>query len=375
MLKMNSSFRSFNLILVGAIVLAFVLVLLYSFRVEPLEGDLTRVGGFNEYEYGWTEPQQFFKEEFLFKWLDTLDDWNRPYDVFVIGDSFGWRPHNSFVSQLVDRTGWSVAFIHHTQVKLDQVVSSEGYRKYPPKIIIYEGVERRLYRRIQSLADVNVDAMASSVGPLSIPSETEYQMPVIPRDAAAKPPQVGVYQKEFKPRNIYFSSFNERMAETIHILKLQSRLLLHPEQSRALAFDLKDDAPSLFSSNDQEHILIYIDDIQFRDQWRKNQDRFDEALRNAKSLATLNGYTQFVPLIFPDKLTVYADYMADSQWQDTSLISHAATVLGMPRLDERYMAMVSDGVRDIYLPNDSHTGTVGNVAAAEEILAFLESPR
>lgn len=368
----------YNQILFGLIIIAFLGFFAYSFHVEPLDGDLTRVGGYNEADFGWEEDQAFFEQEFLFTWAHKMEDWDRPYDIIVMGDSFGWRPYNSFTNYLVNMTGKRVLFMHHNQFKLDQIVSSPQFRKWPPELVVFEVVERRLYRRIQGLVDIDLEATLSrAMAPLS-DQETAYLQTLAnrPADTAGDEPPASVrpkgsYQVDFKPRNKYFSTFNDRMAATIHFSKLQLRTTFFPETKRAFDFPLRDDAPSLFSSRDQERILIYIDDIQYRDQWRKNQDRFEEALRRVWTLGRVGPRTTFVPLVFPDKLTVYAEYLADAKWQNTSLIPVVARYWQTPRLDEAYAEMIRQGVKDIYLPNDSHSGAEGNRVAAEMILRQL----
>lgn len=367
------TYSRYNLVLLTLIALSLSAVLGISFVREPLDGDLTRVGGFSENDFGWHEPQLFLVDKQLYDWPRSLAELNqlaavKPYDVVVMGDSFSWRHYNSFVNYLAAATGWQVMLLHHNDFTLDKVVGSDLFRLNPPRYLVFEAVERRFYRRIQHLADVDPNTFAGVET-----ASGEMLMNKTHSSAYLNLNPSRMIERQ-EARQTDYAHFSQRVAEAIHWLSLEVQFALGTKQPRAQRLPLKASELRLFSNADANNILLYIDDFKFRDQWRRHPERLHTAVEVAASLVARNGYSTFIPLIFPDKLTVYADYLEDTSWTEPGLIPKLAEQIEMPRLDLDFAAKIRSGVKDLYLPNDSHTGFAGSKQAAMSIVAFIQQP-
>ena len=59
------SHKKYNLILLIPLGILFAVLISLAMWVEPIEGDLTRLGGFTENDFGWNDPQQQFSSAAL----------------------------------------------------------------------------------------------------------------------------------------------------------------------------------------------------------------------------------------------------------------------------------------------------------------------
>ena len=76
----------------------------------------------------------------------------------------------------------------------------------------------------------------------------------------------------------------------------------------------------------------------------------------------------------PDKLTAYADFVSDRKLRNLSALAELSKQNpdSMPRVDLALKSAIAQGVQDVYLPNDTHWGSIGNQIAAETLLATLQ---
>lgn len=348
-------FVQYNRIFLTAIALWAAIVGLIALNQEPLEGDLTRTGAISEKQFGWQGSQEYFKESFLFKVGYSLEDLDEPYDVIVLGDSFTRREGNSWASYLADKTGWKIIGFHHRDITAKALMDSVQFRANPSPLIVYQTVERHAERRLAELRG------------LTPPTElftTQHPLP-IPRPMHAP--------VEVRQRPDRFADFNDRMGVGVHFLKTWLRSLLSGQQhARALA--LRADAPPLFSSRSKDSVLLLNDDFELRKQWLGKADKAIAGFQNAERIFASGG-ANMVLMVFPDKLTVYADYLQDPQWQGTSVVPEFGSHLTMPRLDLVYADALAKGTIDLYAPNNTHTSSLGSRLAAEAFLEFVEGAR
>jgi hypothetical protein len=104
------SHKSYNRILLIPLGSLFAVFTALALWVQPIEGDLTRLGGFTENDFGWNEPQQQFSSA-LFK-LTGEQKYDRYYDVVVLGDSFSnANPRAQWQNYFVRATGLSLVTI------------------------------------------------------------------------------------------------------------------------------------------------------------------------------------------------------------------------------------------------------------------------
>jgi hypothetical protein len=128
--------------------LAFVVILATIWGLaswlQPVDGDLARVGGYAENDFGPRAPQAAFDQN-LFKVTTDLKDYDKYYDVVVLGDSFS-------VDQESRRYGWQNYFINRTGLSMIvfdtrrywpmEIYELPIFKKHPPKVFVFESVER-----------------------------------------------------------------------------------------------------------------------------------------------------------------------------------------------------------------------------------------
>ena len=144
-------FVLYNRIILSVIGAFATAVVVLSILQEPLDGDLARVGGYSERDFGSNEEQESFTKDYLFKWAHNLSALDHHYDVVVVGDSFSTREHYSWLSYLADATGWDILLFHYKDVGFRQLVGSKQFAAHPPTLVVLESVERHIIRRLADL--------------------------------------------------------------------------------------------------------------------------------------------------------------------------------------------------------------------------------
>ena len=54
--------KLYNRILISVFSILFVVITFFIIWIEPYHGDLSRIGGYRENDYGWNAPQKKFKD-------------------------------------------------------------------------------------------------------------------------------------------------------------------------------------------------------------------------------------------------------------------------------------------------------------------------
>jgi hypothetical protein len=356
----TSSSRSHRRYVQG--LLALVLVpwsglLAFGVYLQPPYGDLTRIGSHAERDFGWNRPQLEFEQL-----LSKVGKYDRHFDVVVLGDSFALgRPLPSWQNYVVAATGWSVITLDARNVTPEQVLANRAFRETPPRIFIFESVERQIPYRVPRRLPCD---------PADVPTGANPPLPV----AAAGAVRLG----EFKG----IARYVERNAAWSEVKPEYVLNYLRHNLSRALGKEVPTDAPRLelsgqapFSSANRNELLVYKDDIRKIEWWR--QMPMPETVCRVEGLRKsieANGQTRFVLMVAPDKLTAYSDYLRDASLRDASMLSGFADHLPHValRLDKTLLAAIRQGVEDVYLPNDTHWGSNGHRIAAETLLAFVQ---
>ena len=321
--------------------------------MDPLSNELTRVGGYLENDYGWNLPQEHFETP-LFTKADSIEDYNEYYDIVVLGDSFSDNESHGWQNYLANKTGLTIISFNMFSMSVDEVLSSPKYLKYPPKYFIYESVERDLPSRHNEC-----DSKTKSTIKTSFPPRIKYN-----------PLEVSIKEKErnkgidaIKDKNIgsainYVTKFAARTIFDINITEVQELSL-----SRA----------GLFSSNINDSVLVLTRDFKIR-------EINDEQINIAKcSLLQLqdkirsNGKTEFLAMVFPNKTSVYSEFILDDAYSNMSIASSIENTPGLNivNLFAGYLSSVRKGVIDFYLPNDTHCGYYAYKQAANAVIEFL----
>ncbi len=115
-----------------------------AINLEPNSGDLTRMGGYPENWYGWTQFQTRFPQP-----LYTRDNYNQYHDVVVFGDSFSTQQPGEqtdlgtyWQNFLARDTGLSVTVFNLRNTDFRSVIDNPVYAKRPPRVFIFENIER-----------------------------------------------------------------------------------------------------------------------------------------------------------------------------------------------------------------------------------------
>lgn len=364
---MNSSTSSFDphrRYVQGLLALVLVPICgLFAFGVylEPLWGDLTRIGSYSEREFGWNKPQLEFPKP-----LSTLGTYDHYHDVLVLGDSFSTtRPSLHWQNYLGTATGWSVVTLDINKIKLDQVLTTRVFRETPPKLLILESVERELADRLTDERSCDVTALPQPVAkaPLRSPAFITSQRPGYAEGIAKH------VKREMAWSDIRLTYVLSYLRNTL------LRNVVGDAHTDATKVELSRDAP--FSSANKRAMLVYKDD--FRKVQSSREMGVPEIgcrVERMRSQVEANGITRFVYMVAPDKLTAYADFLADEGLRGISFLPrlsghHSET---MPRLDLALISAIRRGEQDVYLPDDTHWGSSGHRIAAETLLQFLTLP-
>ncbi len=315
--------------------------------LQPLYGELTRIGGFSERNYGWNTPIDEF-HPLLATWGNTYD---HGADVLVVGDSFAnGRPPMQWQNLLAASTGWRIHTVDKNVADLDGLISSSTFRISPPRIVVWNNVERDLKDEYAAHDDRCTSGASSfRLTPLK-------QIPT-----HARPVSVS--------RAIGFAELNPGFARIWLWKNILREAGLY--ESDALSFQLR--RSDLFSSRASDRLLVYRRD--FRKLTWKDADlvRIRCGYANLASRFEANGTTRFVTAIAPDKSSAYRPWLT---YPGALPASRLADLLGHFPVDDARLDLVianaiAAGTRDVYLPDDTHWGSAGHKLAAEAILRLL----
>jgi len=350
-------FKIYNLILISIAGLLGGSVLLFSLILEPLNGALTRIGGYSENAYGWREPQRIFPSN-LFK-TGRYGIYEKPYDVIIVGDSFSNYSSDDALpgpgfwpNYFVNETGLDLISFGMANTNLVKLVNSEAYKNFPPKVVIFEIVERDLIFVLKAIRGDCVPRESPQIDPIEI---EPLGLKTILHNRMGK--------KKLSEAQIGLGSH--------HIRKNIERILWG---RNARVVEVKLDRPGLFSSENDRTMLVWGEDFKKVSYGKNKVSQAVCGLINLKNMVESNGKTIFVGMIAPDKLSIYSKYVSlhESGRQNINLVEKfAVDSIILPRIDIGLQHAVENGLRDIYLPNDTHWGSEGHRVAARMMVEEL----
>ena len=344
----------------------FVLVLvpvagLFTFGVylQPLSGDLTRIGSYAEKDFGWNKPQLEFKQP-----LFEMERYDRYYDVVVLGDSFSTgSPRLLWQNYLVAKEGWSVVTLNINKISLEQVLENPVFRKTPPKFFILGTVERVLPLRIKHGQPCDQSGLIKRAG---VSAKRSPAHPVYARELQGVAKYV---ERKTAWRGIKLGYVKDYLWNSFQ------RTLLGDAHTDAAKVELARKAP--FSSAQKSAMLVYKDDFHKVQWWREmGLTEISCRIERIHKQVESNGKTRFVLMVAPDKLTAYADFLGNKGLRNISALAELSDYHPevMPRLDLALITAIQKGEQDVYLPDDTHWGSSGYQIAAETLLTFLWHP-
>ncbi len=345
--------RSYTLWVLALAFVPSLLMFIYGIYLQPLYGDLTRIGLFSEREFGWQGTQQTFKEAAYIQ-----DNYKQHADVVVLGDSFSraW-PRQQWQNHLVTQTGWSVVTLDINKVTVDQILANPVFQSSPPKVLILESVERYCPDRIRQLPACieSIEAPADRATPTIVMNQLH------PRDLPSSAMQRSQQWNDIKLEFVW------------KYIRNQWRQLRGGEP-RSDVRKLALQRSGLFTSANQHDILIYKEDFDTRSKWSTLPlKEMSCRVQQLRSKVERHGSTRFVLMVAPDKLTVYGPDLQNTEWAHASKLPALAALSPqtMPRLDLSLRQAIVRGQQDVYLPNDTHWGAEGQRLAADTMRDFL----
>lgn len=326
---------------VTAIAVAAVNIVAW-YGLEPYTNDLTRIGGFPEEVYGWHGVREEFpgpKPAHV-----NSGSYKQAADIVVLGDSFSHKPRSNWTYHFANLTGFDIQVMHHRNGGIERIVNSKLFREQPPKVVIYQSVERSLH----------VYFSASS-------PECEVMRTNLPLPSDFSP--LGIITEEYV-RNTKPERGNYQRA----IQYLRTRLrLLRGEGSEMMARYTPLLREDLFSNSKSDSLLFFANDL-LKQGWPKELSRQVACgLSNFKQAVEANGKTAFVVMLVPDKLSAYSPWLKDKSIASLSVLD-LPELAGFPNIVELHSRIINEighGFVDFYTPSDTHWSSMGDRKAAE----------
>lgn len=352
------NFKKYNVIVLGPLGIIFLVLYALALVLEPIDGDLTRTGPYLESEFGWNLPQDQFETDLYT--IAPNGKYDQYYDVVVVGDSFSTMEFTyQWQNYLTLLTGWSNITYNIHQTDIDKLINSEAFKKHPPKLFIWQFVERSI-----------------SLHPSPATAECQTNPDPSWKIPTVQPMKASVLPLE-RDRRVSF--FNPNFHESSHYLKYFLRGLVTPDMSKhARVIRLPLNSGGLFSSKNDREILLYN-----RDFWKVQQFKEEFLERRRCRISRLqnqvqqNGVTKFIALPAPDKTTSYEEYIEFDAIKNINLIELLDTDprLNLVRLDRVFKKQIKEGVKDLYPPNETHWGSRGHRLTAETLIEYLKKHR
>lgn len=350
-------YRRYITVLFGGVGLIAGVLLAVAVWLEPNAGDLTRLGGFAENQFGWVGEQVQYTPP-----LAQPYDSSQAYDVLVIGDSFSlqtvasvrtnpggfWTDHLAAISGATVGVGWEAKF------PVARYLESASFRDHPPRFLVIE------------LAERNLAVIPPAASPdCSLPAARA----VTPMESRAVPGSLRAIQ-----RPAHHPTLRAAIDEANDVIaKSVQRLAGLGELAKVGRVILN--RSDLFSNALPHEILLFADDF-LKVKWAETDLRRTACtMRSWQMAAEANGFTQLLILIAPDKTTIYQPYMRDPIIMPAFIPALAERVgTAVLRADLALGAAVAQGRKDVYLPNDTHWGSAGARIAAELVAGRIFVP-
>lgn len=339
-----------------------IVIVIITLFAEPVTGDLTRLGGHFEEQFGWREPQQAVARS-RFKLAQSLHDYDRYYDVVVLGDSFSADNDKGWQNWFYEQTGLTIISFTMAKPKgeastssgldIESVVGSAQFKSHPPRYFIFESVERNV------VSNLSLYASKALAG--------EHSIEGLGRASLTVPRTVNLQRKSIERSNSLGAELRIQQAVNI-VTKTFIRFFGRDEKTRI--YDLNTN--NLFSNRLSDRLLVLADDAK-KELSKEGFNHAIDGLRAAQAYVERNRSTHFMVLLFPDKLSVYADYLKNSYDGIPSYLPLLSEKYQFPQLLPVYKKALENGVRDLYLPNDTHAGYFGHRLAAEVLINFYLS--
>ena len=324
------------------VIIPFATILGMALYIQPLVGDLTRLGNVSERSWGWNQVLPVVSID------QSASDGD--FDVLVIGDSFSEK--DIWQSVMRDLTGLKFKTFRWEDFSSPACLEagiSHLKRQFPNiRYVVIETVERSAVSRLTAL-NGKIDEC-----PLTITSS-------IHTDAS----------KTLAIRNKSLNSIPDALYTIKAFLSEPKKYHQTTVSGYGYISPLK--RTDLFSNQKSDALLYFAGDLEKLD-WTEVQIK--ESLKNLEKLSQILSQ-QGLKIIFaivPDKSTAYSEYLVNSPfkgksidiWQKLNAASLIAVNLKAAFSETLIMT------KDFYLPDDTHLSTVGYQSLASEISKSLK---
>lgn len=325
-----------------AAAMPLVLVMALGWYAQPVFGDLTRLGRLAERDFGWNAPQPVVHI--------AARSAAVPPVVAVLGDSFSER--NIWQSIAMDKTG--LPFVSFDWRAMgDPACAAEWMlalkTAYPSvQVVVVQTVERMFLKRFgggaSSCSKLN-ELRELSISPSHTPASRDLAV-------ALSMPDV-VY--------LWHASLNS----------MRDFPRLHQTGSAYVAPLTRSD---MFSSRRSDLIVVYEDDL-LKQQWQASEvRRAAQRVRELQAMALARGM-HLIPMVVPDKSTVYAPYLKQPLLPGTPPdVWGAMSTQHVVQIDVRpAFSLALNHHVDLYLPNDTHVGVLGYTLLGDAVAQSVRS--
>jgi hypothetical protein len=297
----------------------------WSWHLGPVRGDLTRVGGWPERDFG---PRRHTETVAL-----APTRLHGTPDVVIVGDSFSlsgvWQP-----AALGATASYATYDIEH--FCFDQYLASAAFRDAPPRVVVVQTVERLYLRRFGAASWC---PRHSERAVMADPAHWKgYRAPDSHDEPAIAP------------------------GFALDALRARWREWQSPEvalSGESMLAGLT--RTSLFSNRRADRILLCAGD-QDKAHWTPDQLRASVAnVLALQQRVEMRGRTTFVFMLVPDKSTAYRRDLATPALATDHRLGERLAAAGVsgPRIDRVLAAAIAAGAQDVYLPNDTHLSSAG----------------
>lgn len=349
-------YRRYTLLVLVPIAAVSILTIVLAAWLQPVRNDLTRLGAYPERDFGWNSPQLAFRPP-----LVPVAVPSQPYDIVVIGDSFSTsqfiapntpRVDDGFWTDVfAQRTGIITGVFHRDDVPAATYLASKVFKAAPPRLLIYEIVERELDRVYTAGARCPAEAEAPGLA---------FELRPAPMDRFPVP--------HSRDTSATFDTARISTAVDV-IIKQVTRWLTARDWTDVLRLPLSKNG--LFSNRRSDWLLIYKGDLRKAQIGPAQEAELACYFRSLQSQVEADGRTAFLLMVVPDKSTTYAAYTSLPALPN--MVEHLARdpALHTMRLDIALQEAVAQGRQDVYLPSDTHWGWAGKEIAADALVKRL----
>lgn len=341
---MTSSYLKVMLISCAGLLLPFLCIGMY---IEPLFGDLTRLGYFSERDFGWNAPQPVIS-------VEGAGEVRRPA-VVVLGDSFSAMRAWQAVATQRSGLGFRTYFWRDPRVQESSGCVSEWITSiktlYPEtRFVLLQTVEREFLLRFAA----NKPGCSSAHSG----ADFEWQDPSLP-----------------VRRPVIMRALPDPMYALIALGNSPGELDRPRVSGLTVLMPLV--RGDLFSNRRSDLLLFFGADSSLKSKWSVDGIRgAAENVRAIQDRAEQHGITVIV-LVIPDKSTIYSKYFKITPQPVTVPVPDVwreLAVRGVSQVDlKAVLSRAVPGTVDLYLPDDTHLGNGGYILIGRAVADVLSS--